>query len=193
MEELKKDIPQEERKYGRLINQDIKIYRDYFIEMTELIGIYAKYANPVPESKRYTVEGELRSDYEEFKQVGCIFDEHPNQKTLKKLGWFSEDIKEPIIIYLPFDLAGLQRGTLIELPSAIEGAEDRLFRVEELNTIMIYPASIACKVVPTYKSKIDKREVHDFSAGDFTMLKPTDNWGKSKSWEIEDLGGEKFD
>ena len=40
--------------------------------------------------KYYTNYTEIESNYFEPIEVGCIFDEHPTQQTLKKLGWVSE-------------------------------------------------------------------------------------------------------
>ena len=46
--------------------------------------------------------------------------------------------------------------SLIDLPAAFDDAPRRLFRVVELSTIAIYPASITCRVVPEYKTEIEK-------------------------------------
>lgn len=76
--------------YGLLLHEeDIKLQREYFIEMTKLIGINVIYRAPRPD-KHWTRYSEIDSNYYEPELVGCIFNEHPNQKTMKKLGWNSE-------------------------------------------------------------------------------------------------------
>lgn len=57
--------------------------------MTKLLGINVIYRAP-REGKSYSGYGELESFYYEPILVGCIFNEHPNQWTMKKLGWDSE-------------------------------------------------------------------------------------------------------
>ena len=75
--------------YGLLLNQNIKLYRKYFEEMTSLIGIKVIYRSPKP-SKSWTTYAEIGSNYNEPICVGCIFNEHPDQKTMKKINWVSE-------------------------------------------------------------------------------------------------------
>ena len=70
---------------GILINKNILIYRQYFKEMVKLVGINVVYRAP-RKDKAYDTYGELDSNYYEPIVVGCIFDEHPTQKTMKKLG-----------------------------------------------------------------------------------------------------------
>ena len=71
--------------YGLLLNKDIKLHRQYFKEMVKLLGINCIYKAPRP-SKDYDEHGELDSKYYAPEVVGCIFQEHPDQKTLKKQG-----------------------------------------------------------------------------------------------------------
>ena len=42
-----------EQKYGQLLNQNIKLHRQYFREMCKLLGIYVIYRAPRPD-KSYT-------------------------------------------------------------------------------------------------------------------------------------------
>ena len=78
-----------ESNYGLLLTPDIKLHRKYFEEMTKLIGIKVAYRAPKPD-KHYTTYAEIESNYAEPVLVGCIFDEHPTQQTLKKMGWVAE-------------------------------------------------------------------------------------------------------
>ena len=139
-----------EQKYGALLTPDIKLHRTYFKEMCSLIGIKVIYRAPRP-SKTYTTYAEIDSNYCEPQLVGCIFEEHPEQQTLKKLGWMAELQEDASIIHVPYDLHDIQQGALFILPSAIDNAKGRLFRVVKLSTIMIYPASISCMIVPEYE------------------------------------------
>jgi len=71
--------------YGVLLNKDIKLHRLYFKQMVKLIGINCIYKAPLP-NKTFDKHGDLDADYAPGKVVGCIFQEHPDQKTLKKMG-----------------------------------------------------------------------------------------------------------
>lgn len=74
------------------------------------------------------------------------------------------------MIHLPYDLHDLQVGCLVEVPSAFDGASSRLFRITKLNAIMIYPASIACEIVPEYKSEFEKSDQNVFVNTNFNLL-----------------------
>ena len=79
----------DKEKYGQLIHPEIKIHRQYFREMVKLLGIYVLYRAPKKE-KKYTTYAEIDVNYERPIKIGCIFDEHPSQQSLKKMGWMSE-------------------------------------------------------------------------------------------------------
>ena len=72
-----------------LSKKDIELHRKWFVEMTRLLGINVLYRAP-RESKNYDLHGELDSKYYEPQVVGVIFQEHVDQKTMKKLGWNAE-------------------------------------------------------------------------------------------------------
>lgn len=76
-------------KYGMLLNSDITLHRQYFKEMTRLLGIRVIYRAP-REDKHYTTYNEIESNYYEPILTGCIFEEHPTQQSLKKMGWAAE-------------------------------------------------------------------------------------------------------
>lgn len=134
--------------YGLLLNErDIKLQRRYFDEMCMMVGIKVIHRAPRA-SKSYTAYSEIDSNYFEPELVGCIFEEHPNQRTMKKLGWNSELSESAAIISVPYDLKGLQQGSLFIVPSAFDSTQGRLFRVTEITGIMIYPCSLTCKLVP---------------------------------------------
>lgn len=138
-------------KYGLLLNNDIKLHRGYFDEMIRLLGIQVIYRAPLPD-KNYTTYAEIESNYAEPILVGCIFDEHPTQQTLKKMGWVAELQQNSSFIHVPYDLPNLQQGALFIVPSGLDNAKGRLFRVVSMSTSMVYPASITCEIVPEYEN-----------------------------------------
>ena len=72
-----------------------------------MIGIKVFYRAPMP-NKHYTNYTEIDGSYYEPIEVGCIFDEHPTQQTLKKMGWVSELQDSASIIHVPYDLPNIQ-------------------------------------------------------------------------------------
>lgn len=138
--------------YGLLLNEkDILLHRRYFQEMTEMLGVKVWHRAPRI-GKSYTTYSEIESNYFEPEVVGCIFEEHPNQRTMKKLGWNAELDANASIISVPYDLKGLQQGSLFIVPSAFDNSNGRLFRVVEITSMMIYPCSLTCKLVPEYET-----------------------------------------
>ena len=156
--------------YGLLLNQNIKLYRSYFKEMVKLLGINCIYRAPRKDSKHFDEHGDLDSNYYEPMQVGVIMQDHPDQKTLKKMGWVTELQESSSIIHVSYDLEHLEVGALFTLPSGIDGAPGRTFRVISMQVGMIYPASIACEVAPEYEDTTQESEIHDFSGSNFNVL-----------------------
>jgi hypothetical protein len=155
--------------YGLLLNKDIKLHRFYFKEMVKLLGINCQFYAPL-NNKHYDKLGDLRTDYSAPLKVGCIFQDHPDQKTLKKMGWVAELQENSSVIHVPYDLHGLQTGALFEVPSGLDGAPPRLFRVISMQNIMVYPASIACEIAPEYQTTDELVNTRDFSKTNFNLL-----------------------
>ena len=139
----------ENQKYGQLLTPDIRIHRQYFREMVKLLGIRVLYREPKI-GKSYSTYREIDACYKPPKLVGCIFDEHPTQQTLKKMGWVSELNENSSFIHVDYDLPGLQQGALFIVPSGLDNGKGRLFRVVKMATEIVYPASITCEIVPEY-------------------------------------------
>lgn len=155
--------------YGVLVNTDAKLHRNQFKEMVKLIGVNVKYRSPI--NKDYTLHGEIiASNYTEAITVGCIFEEHINQKSAKLLGQNAELIESTALIHVPYDLANLQIGCLFEIPSGIDNTPARLFRVTKLITTMIYPASVSCEIVPEYFDTETKANIEVFKDTNFNLL-----------------------
>jgi hypothetical protein len=119
--------------------------------MTALHGINCKYRAPL-KNKEYDMYGDLQTGYKPEILVGCLFEEHPNQRSLKKAGWVAELQEGSSIIHVPYDLPDLQVGALFEVPSGLDNCKGRLFRVISLSNIMIYPASISCEIALEYET-----------------------------------------
>ena len=139
----------ENQKYGQLLTPDIRIHRQYFREMVKLLGIRVLYRAPKID-KSYTTYREIEANYEEPILVGCIFDEHPSQQTLRKMGWVSELNENSSFIHVDYDLPNLQQGALFIVPSGLDDGKGRLFRVVKMVTEIVYPSSITCEIVPEY-------------------------------------------
>lgn len=164
----------EQKDTGILLNaHDIKLHRQYFNEMVKLLGIQVIYKPIKEESKTYTLNGELDTMYDAPLLVGCIFDEHPNQKTMRKLGWNSEASESTSVIHLPYDLERLQAGCLVIVPSGLDNAQGRVFKILEMSSIMIYPASIACKIGPVFENSFEASQF-DHSDNNFSALAEED-------------------
>lgn len=161
-------------KYGLLLDQkDILLQRTYFNELVTLIGVQVKHRAPRPD-KHYTTYSEIQSNYFEPEVVGCIFSEHLDQRTMKKLGWNAELTSDAAVISVPYDLNGLQQGSLFYVPSAFDNTSDRLFRVVELSSIMIYPASLTCRLVPEYENTFSDN-LMDYKRNSFNLLRTEDD------------------
>jgi len=167
---------QDTNKYGQLISSDIKLHRQWFREMVKLWGIQVLYRAPKP-GKNWTTYGELESNFEAPIKIGCLFHDHPDQKSMKKMGWISELTENAIIIDVDYDLPNLQVGALFLLPSGIDGAEDRLFRVIRMKNSIVYPSCVTCELVPEFKSNESKETLFDFSQVNHTAISMTDDPG----------------
>lgn len=155
--------------YGVLLDeQNIKLHRVYFEEMCNLIGIKVLYYAPRAD-KHWTTYAEIKSNYYDPILVGCIFEDHPNQYTMKKLGWDSELQENASLISVPYDLEKLQVGSIFIVPSGIDNSKGRVFRVVSMRNSMIYPSSITCELVPEYENTFSSDQ-YDFKNSSFNLL-----------------------
>lgn len=159
-------------KYGILLTPDIKLHRQWFNEMVKLLGIQVIYRAPKPD-KHWTTFTELESNYECPIKVGCIFEEHPTQKTMKKLGWDSELQQEASIIHVAYDTPHIQVGSLFIIPSGLDCTVGRLFRVVEMSVGIVYPASVTCKIVPEWENNYSPN-LNEFQHTSFNLLNGED-------------------
>lgn len=154
--------------YGLLLTPDAKLHRKYFKELVKLLGIQVIYRAP-KKDKHWTTYAEIDSNYYPPCIVGCLFNEHPDQRSMKKAGWVAELQEGSSVISVPYDLPNIQVGALFIIPSGIDCTEGRVFRVTKLLTTMIYPASVSCEIVPEYKDTFNP-SLHDHSDNTFTLL-----------------------
>lgn len=162
-----------ENKCGILINNATKLHRQYFREAVKLLGIYVIYRAP-KKDKHWTTYGEIEGNYEKPMMVGCLFHDHPDQKTLKKIGWVAELQTNSSLIEVDYDLPNLQVGSLFIVPSGLDDGKGRLFRVYSIQTSMLYPASVTCEIVPEYEDTIQEEEKSDYSNSSMNYLNRQD-------------------
>lgn len=167
-------VPQmsDEQRYGTLLTPDMKVFRTYFSELVNLQGIKTVYWAP-RKDKNYNIHGELLTNYQEPEVVGCIFDEYPDQTSLRKKGWAVELQEGASLISVPYDLHDLQRGALFAIPNGLDNSTGRLFRVQRLLNIMVYPSSITCEIVPEYEDTMPESKM-DRQYQDFNLLAQED-------------------
>ena len=161
-----------DNRYGRLITPDIKLPRKWFDEMVRLIGIQVVYRAP-RKDKHWTSFAEIESKYQPSIVIGCIFDEHPTQQTMKKIGWVSELQKDSSLIHVAYDTPDIQQGALFIVPSGLDDGKGRLFRCVKLTNSIVYPASIACEIVPEYEDTYQNTN-NDFTHSSFNLLNEED-------------------
>lgn len=162
----------ENSKYGLLLTPDIKLYRNYFNEMCRLIGIKVIYMAP-RKNKQYTTYAEIESNYQSPIVISAIFSEHPQQQTLKKMGWVSELQEDASIIHIAYDTPDIQQGALFIVPSGLDDGKGRLFRCTRLTNSIVYPASITCEIVPEYEDTYPNTN-NDFKHSSFNILNEED-------------------
>lgn len=159
-------------KYGILLKNDIKLHRKYFNEMCNLIGIKVIYRAP-RKDKHYTTYGEIDSNFQDPLVIGCIFTEHPDQQTMKKIGWISELQENSSLIHVAYDTPDIQQGCLFIIPSGLDDGKGRLFRCIRLTNSMIYPSSIVCEIIPEYENTYPNTN-NDFKHKSFNILNEED-------------------
>lgn len=165
----------ENKDTGLLLDkQNITLQRKYFEELVRLKGINLIYRAP-RENKSYNGYGELDAFFYEPKVVGCIFEDHPTQWTMKKLGWDSELQEDVSIIHVPYDTPKLQSGALFVVPSGLDNAEGRLFRVLRMSTISVYPASVACQIAPVWDNSFEESQLNH-KDNNFNLLKEEEDY-----------------
>lgn len=130
-----------------LIQNDVKIHRRYFNEALEAYGVDALYYQVKP-GKKFTSIGELSANYYAPTEGKVIFDQTPQLRTLKKLGWVSELDQTLPLLHVSFDLPGIETGCLFKIKDPLQFSGGRLFRITKMSVGIISPASITVQAVP---------------------------------------------
>jgi hypothetical protein len=156
---------------GLLLNKkDILLQRTYFKQMLKLRGIVVLHCAPKDKTKNYDTHGELTTQYEDPVKTACIFEEHPNQWTMKKLGWDSVLQEAVSLIHVPYDLQGVQAGSLFIIPSGLDNTKGRVFKVIRMSNIAIYPSEIICEIGPVFEDTVEQSSLHNFANTNFNLL-----------------------
>lgn len=138
---------------GTLLSKDAEIYRKFFKEQAKLLGIHVQYKYPI--DMKFTTHGqEDPLGYSEPIEMDIIFDQSPRLKTLRKLGWVSEDPSDkPYIVQVPYDTPNLQKGSLLILPSPLPLEPSKVFKITEITVDQVLPDSWYCKVAPKFEKQ----------------------------------------
>lgn len=138
---------------GDLFKKDATIYRKFFKEQAKLLGVKVQYMYPIDMS--HDLHGQQNpTGYSEAIEMDVIFDQSPKLKTLKKLGWVSEDREDkPYIVQVPFDAPNLQKGCLIALPAPLPLSPSKIFKITEITVDQMLPDSYYCKVAPKLETQ----------------------------------------
>lgn len=152
-----------------LSEQNIKLSRSFFKEFLRLHGLNITYRSPIETSKQYNTYGELDTNYNQPVSVRCIYDEHPTQKTMRKIGWNTELADNSVVIHVPYDIE-VQTGGLFVIPSGLDKSEGRVFKVLRMSNIAIYPASIACELGPMLVNTTERSTIENFTKNNFNLL-----------------------
>ena len=138
---------------GELFKNDATLYRKFFKEQAKLLGVHVQYRYPI--DLDYTLHNQADvTGYSEPIELDIIFDQSPKLKTLRRLGFISEDPNDkPYIIQTAYDTPNLQKECLFYLPSPLPGTESRVFRVTEITMDQILPDSFYCRLAPVFEKK----------------------------------------
>lgn len=129
-----------------LIQSDAKIFKKYANECLDALGIPSLFYQIKP-GKEYSAQGELGGCYYDPIRTKVIFDQAPNVRTLKKLGWVTETDTQQPLVHCKFDLPGIENGCLFSIKDPLAKSSGRLFRITKMTTSVLYPAMLTCQIV----------------------------------------------
>lgn len=142
---------------GLLTTDDVKMFQTWFTEMTKLRGISVKYVYPIDELEQVTIHSEIKSQFSEPFDLDIIFEEVPQVKTLKRIGWVAENPEDkPYVAMLPIDTPYLQTKARILIPPIGQAIPGRWFEITSIHALLEYPACYTCMLVPVFETKPDK-------------------------------------
>lgn len=155
---------------GELFQNDAIIYRRFFKEQARLLGIKVQYRYPV--DMDYSLHGQNDPrGFSEPIELDIILDQSPKLKTLKKLGWMSENPDDkPWIAQLPYDTPNLQQGCLIDFTAPEPLGTQKSFKVTDITVDQILPDSWYCKLAPQFE-KQNVLKSKDYEDKSYSFLK----------------------
>ncbi len=155
---------------GLLIRGKDNLHKKFFKEMAKLLGIEVKYRYFIDNSKHYTIHAEQRGKLSEPVDIDIIFQEYPDQKTLRQHGWFSENPDDKAYVaQVPSDLIGLQRGCYIDIPYGAKKDTYRTFRITDISSIIVHPESYYVRLAPEFDTIVHEVD-HNYSDTSFNFI-----------------------
>jgi hypothetical protein len=153
---------------GLLTKNDSELYRHWFKEAARLRGLKITYRYVL--SQQVSPHGEfINQVLSDSIELDAIYSENPKVKTLKALGWFSEDKSDkPYIIMLPFDTPHISNESRVFVPTYMELNDVREFRITDIKSLIEYPDCWICKLAPVMKSEAT---LEDFKDTNFNYIK----------------------
>ena len=143
---------------GLLNRQDSKIFRKYFSEMCNLIGISVGYQ--YVKKQNLTIHSEDNSELSTPIRIDVLFDENPTVDTLNRLGWVSEinTDQKPIIINMPYNTPHLTVNARVHIESIDGVNRPRVFRITAIASDLEYPDAYTCSAVPVFDQYVQKNQ-----------------------------------
>lgn len=80
-----------------------------------------------------------------------------------------------MLIDVDYDLPDLQQGALFIIPSGLDNAKGRLFRVVKMQNSIIYPSCITCEIVPEYEDTFKPETSFNYVHDSMTLLDSEDD------------------
>lgn len=147
---------------SNLIGKDAILKIKEWNEMAKLLGMPGcKYMYILPETKHFSIHGEIAGTYSDPIDIPLIWMEVPDQETANTLGWVSElPDDKPYIAQIPYDTINLCVGCRLSVPyagdSRVDGecGESKVFRITRVYTISRYPNCRMVQLAPEFESKL---------------------------------------
>lgn len=156
---------------GFLTREDSTLYQSWFKEMARLRGFTVEYQYVVKPDQ--TIYGETTPNkLSDPITIDVIYEQNPNVKTLRNIGWINEDPNDkPYIMMLPFDVPNLTAEAVITVPPYFGmrlGFKERKFRITNITTLIEYPDCYICTLAPIVNSP--KPEKPDYSDSEYNYI-----------------------
>lgn len=154
---------------------EVNLKRSMALEYFNMHGIDSQfYAISVEQSNLYDDDNHI---YEEPVNIPVIFQQFPDIRTLKKLGWFVGDTEDlPILMYIPFyDLEGneiaVKDNVKISLPIEVPSLDTKTFKVKKIASKSFSALYWVVNIVPVPDTEL-KADEGDTDEDGFTFINP---------------------